>query len=124
MNGYRTRLFPELVVDHLKPRNLFQGNHLRRRWQMGVRDYSLGYHPVFELFKCLGRVSEERPWLIGAGAWLMGYAAAALSGRPSSLPSDLRNFVRGEQMGRLLASFGLRFHPVANPAADGRGKRS
>ena len=108
MNGYRTRLFPELVVEHLKPRNLFLGSDLRRRWHMGVRDYALGYHPLFELVKCLGRISEERPWLLGAGAWFFGYSVAALSGRPSSLPSDLRQFIRREQLGRLLAGLRLR----------------
>lgn len=100
MNGYETELFTDLVVDHLKPRNIAEGNVLRRRWQMGVRDHALGYHPLFELVKCATRITEK-PWLIGACAWLIGYGVATIKRRSRMIPPDLLSFLRKEQMSRL-----------------------
>jgi glycosyltransferase involved in cell wall biosynthesis len=108
MKGYGTRLLPELVVDHLKPRNSSQGNSLRRKWQLGIRDHALGYHPLFELLKCIGRMSEH-PRIIGAIAWYMGFLSETLCGRVSLLPSEFRTFIRHEQMQRIRSS--LRKHP-------------
>jgi hypothetical protein len=59
MNGFQTSLIPELVVDHLKPRNVSQGGIVRRKFQLGVRYYALAYHPAFELVKCVGRTGES-----------------------------------------------------------------
>ena len=56
MNGYSTRLLTDLVVDHHKPRNVSQGGAVSRKWQMGVRDWALGYDPLFEFIKCAGRI--------------------------------------------------------------------
>jgi biofilm PGA synthesis N-glycosyltransferase PgaC len=102
MAGFETRLVTHLHVDHLKPRNVAEGGSLRRKWQMGIRDYALGYGPVFQLFKCAGRL-RERPWLLAGLAWGLGYLSASLSRRPRRLPPDLMRFVRQEQRHRLLA---------------------
>jgi biofilm PGA synthesis N-glycosyltransferase PgaC len=100
MLGYETKLLTGLIVDHLKPRNVAEGGLFRRNWQMGVRDYALGYHPVFELIKCAGRVTEP-PLVIGAASWWVGYCSAVIQRRPREIPPDLLRFVRAEQMERL-----------------------
>jgi poly-beta-1,6-N-acetyl-D-glucosamine synthase len=107
MNGFETRLIPELVVDHLKPRNISEGGVIRRKWQLGIRDQALGYHPVFEFVKCLGRITES-PLVVAAIARFVGYCMAMSRGRPLLLPQDLLTFVREEQMRRLKRLFGLR----------------
>jgi poly-beta-1,6-N-acetyl-D-glucosamine synthase len=100
MLGFETRLLTDLVVDHLKPRNSAEGGSLRRRWQMGVRDYAVGYHPLFELCKCLGR-AHETPWVIGALAWWVGYCGAALQRRSRIVPRNIQDYIRKEQLERL-----------------------
>jgi hypothetical protein len=100
MIGYDTRLITTLIVDHLKPRNVGEGGIFRRKWQMGVRDYALGYHPLFEFVKCVGRW-HERPLIIGAFCWWIGYCCAILQRRPRLIPPDLLAFVRREQKQRL-----------------------
>jgi biofilm PGA synthesis N-glycosyltransferase PgaC len=109
MRGYQTRLLTDLVVDHLKPRNSAEGGLFRRNWQMGVRDYAVGYHPLFELVKCLGRWSEP-PVFIGAIAWWVGYCCAALRCRERLVPADLIRFVRSEQIVRLKQALGCVSH--------------
>lgn len=106
MNGYETELLTHLIVDHLKPRNVGEGGIFRRKWQMGVRDYALGYGFTFEFVKCVGRW-YEKPLLLGAFCWWLGYCGALLKRKPRLLPPDLLAFVRREQMHRLRKTFGL-----------------
>jgi glycosyltransferase involved in cell wall biosynthesis len=104
MVGFETRLLTDLVVDHLKPRNIAEGGLFRRHWQMGIRDHALGYHPLFELAKCLGHIPEP-PLFVGAIAWWLGYCSAAIQRRQRRVPRDLARFLRGEQTQRLLQIF-------------------
>jgi glycosyltransferase involved in cell wall biosynthesis len=104
MVGFETRLLTGLIVDHLKPRNIAEGGLLRRQWQMGVRDYAAGNHPLFEIIKCLSRIFD-RPFLIGSGVWWFGYCTAAVQRRKRIIPQDLLNFIRKEQKGRLRRLF-------------------
>lgn len=101
MLGYETKLLTHLVVDHLKPRNIWAGGPLRRKWQMGARDYALGYHPLFELVKCLSRVVEP-PLLVGSLAWWLGYVARSFVGANRMLPSELVAHIRKEQLRRIV----------------------
>ncbi len=103
MLGYKTETFPDLVVDHLKPRNAAFGRPLRRKWQLGMRDYALAYHPLFEFTKCCSRAAQV-PFFIGAAAWFLGYACAALTRRHVLVPADVRKHIRREQMRRLRTS--------------------
>ena len=100
LRGYETRLFTDLIVDHHKPRNIAHGGQLRRRWQLGVRDYGLGYHPLFEFVKCCGKV-HHHPLVFGALAWWLGYCSAMLHRRRRLVPAELVAFVRREQASRL-----------------------
>lgn len=100
MNGYKTKLVTNLIVDHLKPRNTTQGSKLRRIWQMGVRDYALGYHPLFEFVKCLGKYRSNPP-LLAAFVWWLGYCHATIQSRERIVPKEIVEFARSEQLLRL-----------------------
>jgi glycosyltransferase involved in cell wall biosynthesis len=100
MRGFETRLVTDLVVDHLKPRNISQGGPLRRVWQLGVRDYAMGYDAIFELVKCMSRVAEP-PFLVSACARWLGFCAATVQRRPRVVPSDVVAHVRHEQRHRM-----------------------
>jgi hypothetical protein len=99
MNGFRTELFLDLEVQHLKPRNIAYGNPLRRKWQMGLREYAIGYHPLFGFIKCLGRVAEPPP--LGFLAWWLGYCYGALRRHPRVVPPRVIAHMRSEQSHRL-----------------------
>jgi glycosyltransferase involved in cell wall biosynthesis len=101
MRGYETRLLMHLVIDHLKPRNVYEGGALRRQWQMGVRDYALGYHPLFEMAKCFSRIFGY-PLFVGSVTWWVGYCWSFVRGRERRVPRDLLKFIRIEQKKRLL----------------------
>lgn len=100
LRGYETRLLTDLVVDHLKPRNIYSGGALQRHWQMGVREYALGYDPLFELFKCFARL-HERPLILGSIARAASYYLALCRRRPRLISNDLLAHLRREQRDRL-----------------------
>jgi len=101
MNGFRTRLFTDLVVDHHKPRNISQGGVLKRKWQMGVRDHAMGYDPLFEMAKCASRVCDE-PAVLGAAAWCCGFFTAPFRKRPRVVPQEVMSYMRQEQRRRIM----------------------
>jgi glycosyltransferase involved in cell wall biosynthesis len=103
MAGFETRLLTNLIVDHLKPRNIGEGGMVRRRWQLGVRDYALGYHPLFEAVKCASRFFSA-PAYLGGSIWWAGYCCAAIQRRNRLIPQDLLEFIRNEQKKRLWRS--------------------
>ena len=104
INGYRTRTFPELEVDHLKPRNIAEGNIFRRHRQMGVREFALGNHPLFEAVKCSYRCFQK-PFLVGGLMRFWGYFWCYCSRRKRLLPDDIVQVIRQEQLRRMF-SFG------------------
>lgn len=106
MNGYETQTFEEIIVDHLKPRNSGMGGWLTRKWIMGSRDYALGYHPLFEFFKCCSRTMEYPP-VIGSITWWLSFGYATVLGKKRLLPEPVKNHVRKEQMERLREKLGL-----------------
>ena len=110
--GYGTRTFFEIEVDHLKPRNIAEGNIFRRHRQFGTRDYALGYHPLFEVLKC-GYRCFKPPLFIGGLMWLAGYTGCYLSRRKRMLPPDIIQFIRREQLRRLRWLHGPEVVPVA-----------
>jgi biofilm PGA synthesis N-glycosyltransferase PgaC len=103
MNGFGTRTFPDNPMDHLKPRNSAFGHPLSRKWQLGVRDYALASHPLFEIAKCGSRVVES-PFITGATVRLAGFFWSGVVRRQRILPSDLRKRLRDDQMKKLSES--------------------
>ena len=98
--GYETSLFTNLWVEHLKPRNISQGSLIKRYFQLGVRDYALAYHPLFETLKCLSRITEY-PFLIGSITRLLGYWTCMFIKKKINLPENLIFFIRNEQLERI-----------------------
>ncbi len=114
MNGYRTRTFPEIVMEHLKPRNASFGNPFRRKWQMGIRDYVLSSHPLFETVKCAARITES-PFLLGAIVRWISFFNCVIRGRDLVVPTDVARFIRAEQLSRVLP-----FLPLPKPSPIAR----
>jgi glycosyltransferase involved in cell wall biosynthesis len=101
MQGFKSRTFPDLMVDHLKPRNIAHGGVFRRFTQLGVRDYVLGNHPLFETVKCVYRCFEY-PYVVGGIMRWLGYISGYVYRTKQALTPDTIAFIRREQLGRLL----------------------
>jgi glycosyltransferase involved in cell wall biosynthesis len=100
LRGFSTQTFPAIQVDHLKPRNVAEGNITRRFMQLGVRDYALGNHPLFETGKCAYRCLEQ-PYLIGGMMRFAGYLWCCITQRKRMLSPEMILEIRREQLSRL-----------------------
>ncbi|NLW84228.1 MAG: glycosyltransferase family 2 protein [Phycisphaerae bacterium] len=103
MNGWQTWSFNDIVVKHLRPVGTGDGRSLlKARYRMGFTDYFLATHPLFMVFKCVKRAFWEKPYILSSLARLLGYVAAYLKKENRQLPDDAKDFIRAEQMNRLL----------------------
>ena len=100
MNGFRTRTFPKLIMDHLKPRNIAKGNWFLRCALWGRRDYVLGGQLLIQMAKCASRW-REKPMLLASLARLCGYSWALLKRVQPYPPPQVLVFHRREQWQRL-----------------------
>jgi glycosyltransferase involved in cell wall biosynthesis len=101
MRGWTAESFPDLPVLHHR-RTASAGGLLRNRFRTGLMDYSLGYHPAYELMKCARRVPEH-PYVVGTAVALAGFAAGYLRRSPRAVSSEFVKFIRREQLRRFTA---------------------
>jgi biofilm PGA synthesis N-glycosyltransferase PgaC len=102
LHGWHTASFAAAGGDslHLRPTGAVDGRLTAcRRW--GACAYAIGDHPLW-LALSAARRAGERPWLLGARAYLAGWREARRRGAPRAAPV-LRAHVRREQLARLCA---------------------
>ncbi len=101
MHGWKVRSFPDIEVFHYRPTGACGGSALVRQFQFGIREYSYGTHPFFEVAKCLSRLLAIKPCVFGAFVRLGGYFWALLRREQQKVPGDVIRFLRREQIQRL-----------------------
>jgi hypothetical protein len=94
--GWDVRIFPELPVRHHRPTGTADVSPHRSRFRGGMRDFSLGYHPLFEMGKCFRRIFEL-PYITGSAFGLCGYIWAALTEHKPAMPVDFIRYLRQQQ---------------------------
>jgi biofilm PGA synthesis N-glycosyltransferase PgaC len=100
MNGWSTKSFPDLKVFHQRGTSTEKTNILGAHYRAGKEDYFAGYHPLFEMFKCLKRI-QEKPLVVGSIFRLFGYTGGLLSKKPITIPQNIMEYLRKEQMNRI-----------------------
>jgi glycosyltransferase involved in cell wall biosynthesis len=104
MHGWEVTTFPNVKVSHYR-RIGTQGRSIwHARFIFGVREYLIGYHPIFEIAKCIRRVVQS-PYVIGSLLWLIGYFWASLRRYKRTLSQDIIKFIRNEQISLLRGPF-------------------
>ena len=100
MKGWRVRHQPDLPVIANRPVQTGHNTLLGTRYNKGVVNYLLGYHPLFQL-AVSARFMTVSPWVIG-GLWMLaGYAISTLQNKPRVLSKDVVTYLRAEQLSRL-----------------------
>jgi glycosyltransferase involved in cell wall biosynthesis len=113
MKGWRTRTFMETISVHHRTMGTAQSGGLSAKFKYGAKDYSVGNHPLWELFRAVYQM-KQRPYVIGGLALASGYfwSMARRAKRPVS--GELIMFTRREQMQRLSKLLG---HKTIAPAS-------
>jgi glycosyltransferase involved in cell wall biosynthesis len=115
MMGWRTRSFREKSFFHHRSLGTAERGRLRSAFSYGEKDYYLGGHPLWELFRVAYRMSK-RLYLLEGLAVGLGYAWACLRRIDRAVSGDLMRFHRKEQMGKLrvILRAGLTFKRIDN----------
>lgn len=102
MIGWKTRSFREKSFYH--HRILGTANHgkVGKSFAYGKKDYYLGGHPLWEVFRCTYQLTKK-PYLIGGTALFAGFFTGLLKGEKRVVSDDLMRFHRHEQMIKLKA---------------------
>ncbi len=103
-SGWSTRTFTDRAYFHYRPMSAAHVNGLRERLHTGCKDYLLGSHPGWEIFRSLYQM-KNRPYVIGGIFLLIGYLWMLIRGAERTIPAELMEFRRREQMHRLRCVF-------------------
>ena len=125
--GWHTRTFTDkLCLHHRQMGTALQGT-LVAKFRFGMKDYSVGNHPLWELFRVLYQ-TRHRPLVVGSFALGLGYMWSKIRRADIPLSPELVAFVRREQMQRLRRFCTRRLqitgNRVADPALSAAGVRS
>lgn len=104
MKGWQTRTFTERVCEHHRPMGTGSAGHIKSIFRHGWKDYYLGGHPLWQLFRGLYQTTR-RPYVIGGLSLIAGYCCAGLTGTKRLVSQELMAFHRAEQMTRLRCFF-------------------
>jgi glycosyl transferase family 2 len=100
MKGWTTRTFTEKACLHHRKMGTAQNSELRAWFRLGVKDYALGCHPLWESCRSLYQMTKK-PFVIGGLLLLAGYVSASLRRAERPVSRELIAFRRREQMQRL-----------------------
>ncbi len=100
MKGWLTFSFAERTFYHHRKMGTAGGSELGARFRYGKKDYFLGGHPLWQVFRSSFQMTR-RPYVLGGLGLLAGYAWCWLTGHPRAVSPELMKFHRGEQMQRL-----------------------
>jgi hypothetical protein len=102
MMGWKTESFRERWFFHHRRLGTAERSVLASLFSYGQKDYYLGGHPVWELFRVAYRVAKQ-PLIIGGMALGLGYCWAFIRRRPRPVSPQLMAFHRREQLAKLQA---------------------
>ena len=117
MKGWLTYSFPDRVFRHHRPMGTAGASVLQARFHYGKKDYFLGGHPLWQLFRAAFQMTK-RPYVVGGLALLGGYAWCWLTARERPVSDELMRFHRAEQMARLKELLRRRLQPWRRVAAQ------
>jgi len=87
---------------------------------MGRKDYLLGNHPLWEIFRGVYQMAHK-PYLIGGLLVLSSYFWNAILGVERTIPDELMAIRRSDQLKRLKLVMQRRLHPLV-PISTGLGR--
>lgn len=100
MEGWEVTSFPDVEFLHHRRTGSASEKGVLSSINHGVRDYHIGYHPLYEIAKCIYRL-KDRPYVIGALLSLFGYTKSALYREKRITPSDVVQFLKCEQLTKI-----------------------
>jgi poly-beta-1,6-N-acetyl-D-glucosamine synthase len=98
--GWETRTFLEKKFVHHRSQGGALHTGLRERIHMGQKDYLLGNHPLWELFRSFYQM-RHKPYIVGGLLVLASYLWNSIRGVEKTIPKDLMDLRQRDQLTRL-----------------------
>jgi biofilm PGA synthesis N-glycosyltransferase PgaC len=118
MKGWKTRTFTDKVSLHHRTMGTAERSPLMAGFKTGGRDYALGGHPLWEIFRTFYQMSKK-PYVLGGAVLGAGYLWAVIKREERPISKELMAFRRREQMARLKRFLaGNRLPAQSRPAAS------
>jgi biofilm PGA synthesis N-glycosyltransferase PgaC len=100
MKGWKTRTFTEKMYFHHRTMSTAEQGVIKARFKDGGKDYAIGSHPLWELFRATYQMTKP-PYVVGGAALLIGYAWSVARRVRRPVSDEMTKFTRQEQMQRL-----------------------
>ncbi len=100
LKGWETRSFSGKTFFHHRPMGATESNTWKARFDYGRKDYFLGNHPLWQIFR-VGFQMFKRPYLVGGLVLLSGYLYSVAARIQRPVPPELLKYHRREQLARL-----------------------
>lgn len=107
MKGWKTRTFTEKTCTHHRVMGTAGSNGLKVWFKHGRKDFALGGHPLWQIFRTTYQMSKQ-PYIIGGASLLLGYLWAAATRAERPISNELLRFHQTEQLTRLRTALRLR----------------
>jgi glycosyltransferase involved in cell wall biosynthesis len=113
MRGWRTQSFKGMHFVHYRTLGTGGRGRLGAFLDYGYKDYYLGGHPLWQLFRVFYRMTRK-PYIIGGVLLMTGYLKGFFRGVRRPVSKELMQFHRSEQKKKLTRIFGalLRFRKI------------
>jgi biofilm PGA synthesis N-glycosyltransferase PgaC len=102
MKGWKTESFRGKYFFHHRPLGTAERGTLASSFSYGEKDYYMGGHPVWEMFRVAYRTTKK-PYFVDGIALGAGFCWALLKRTPRPVSPQLMAFHRKEQMAKLRA---------------------
>jgi hypothetical protein len=89
-----------MIFHHHRQMGTAKYGGLMAKLKDGEKDYALGAHPVWEIFRCFYQMTKP-PYIVAGCALFVGYAGAVLRRSRRSVTPEIMAFRRAEQLIRL-----------------------
>lgn len=100
MKGWTTSSFADRTFYHHRKMGTEGSSELMARFHYGKKDYFLGGHPVWQLFRAIFQMTKK-PYVLGGMCLLLGYVWCWMTRYERSVSAELMRFYRKEQLERL-----------------------
>jgi biofilm PGA synthesis N-glycosyltransferase PgaC len=100
MKGWTTRSFDERTFEHHRKMGTAGGSELGARFHYGKKDYFLGGHPLWQLFRSTFQLAKK-PYILGGVSLFAGYVWCWVTRHERPISAELMAFNRKEQLSRL-----------------------
>jgi glycosyltransferase involved in cell wall biosynthesis len=102
LKGWETRSFSDKIFFHHRPMGETDSSTLKARFDYGRKDYFLGNHPLWQVFR-VGYQMLKRPYVIGGLMLGAGYVYSLVARIERPITPELLKLHRREQLQRLKA---------------------